>query len=295
MNEYALVTNKSFSKRIELSDWKQHLDSHHSLIIEFKKFLESFNLSLFVDKFIAILRFRCFELADSKSIIEELQVDFQAPEYFVIKIVIKHSQEVIFKEYKLTIADILGWEISSEPLLNTERIEIGILLPSEEPEIIDFLKDPDVWKMRGETYRPLANVHYNYKIHNSKCPWYKYHFVLRLRQNKKPIGFISFYQISKPNLVTPLINQTPYKPVMLSYGLAKSYWGKGLMSESLSACAPWFIENQSIEELVGFVAVNNQGSRRLLQKLGLQECGMLNYPNKNTDLKDISNFVIYKH
>ena len=294
MAEDPLVNNRSFSRQIEQSDWKQHLDSHHLLISEFKRFLEPFHLSLFADRFMGMLRFRGFEVAGSKSSIEDLQVDFQPPDYFSVKIAFRSSKDIISEEHTFTIADILAWPVSSEPLLRTKRLEIGLLLPSDEPEIIDFIKDPDVWKMRGERYRPIVNIHSIYQSNNHEVPWYKYHFVVRMRQSKKPIGFISFYQISQPSLMTPLISQTPYEPVMLSYGLSKFYWGKGLMSESLSAFVPWFIESQTVRELIGFAEINNQGSRRILQKLGLREYGLLDNPMISADLKDRYNFIVYK-
>lgn len=294
MVEDPLVISRSFSWRIEQLHWKQRLDSHQKLIAEFKQFLEPFQLSLFADRFLGIVRFRCFKVAGSKSSIEEVQVDFEPPDRFSVKIALRSSGEIIFEEDIFTLTDILAWQLSSEPLLTTKRIEIGLLLPSDEPEIIDFLKDPDVWKMRGEIYRPLENIHSIYQSNNNEVPWYKYHFVLRMCQSKKPIGFISFYQISKPSLVTPLISQTPYKPVMLSYALSKFYWGKGLMSESLEACVPWFVDSQTVGELVGFADLNNRASRRILQKLGLKECGVLENPKISVELKDMYNFIVYK-
>ncbi len=294
MAEDPLISNWSFSKQIEQSDWRQHLDSHHMLISDFKQFLEPFHLSLFADRFMGILRFRCFEVAGLKSSIKELQVNFKRPDYFSVKVAFRCSEEIIFEEHTFTVADILAWPVSSEPLLRTKRLEIGLLLPTDEPEIIDFIKDPDVWKMRGERYRPIVNIHSIYQSNNHEVPWYKYHFVVRMRQSKKSIGFISFYQISQPSLINPLISQTPYELVMLSYGLSKLYWGKGLMSESLCACVPWFVESQTVKELIGFADINNRGSRRILQKLGLREYGLLDNPAISADLKDKYNFIIYK-
>ncbi|MGL4883443.1 MAG: GNAT family N-acetyltransferase, partial [Waterburya sp.] len=72
------------------------------------------------------------------------------------------------------------------------------------------------------------------------------------------------------------------------------YWGQGLMSESLSACVPWFVKSQTVRELVGFAEINNQRSRRILQKLRLQEYGLLDTPRISADLKDKYQFIVYK-
>lgn len=287
------VSKRSFSQQIDRSDWKRHLDSHHSLICKFERFIEPFG-SLFADKFLGMLRFRCFEVAGPKSSLEQLQVDLQPPNRFNVKVAFRNSEKIISEEHTFTVTDILAWSMNTEPLLTTKRLEISLLLPSDEPKIIDIIKEPDVWKMRGERYSPLANIHSIYQHNHDRAPWYKYHFALQMRQSKKLIGFISFYQISRPSLVTPLISQTPYESVMLSYGLSKQYWGQGLMSESLSVCVPWFVASQNVRELVGFADINNRGSRRILQKLGLQEYELLQNANISADLKDKYKFLIYK-
>ena len=287
------VSKRSICLKNDRSDWKRHLDSHHSLICEFEEFLEPFD-PLFADRFLGMLRFRCFEVAGPKSSLEQLQVNFQPPDRFNIEVAFKNSDKIISEEHTFTVSDILAWSISTEPLLTTKRLKISLLLPSYEPEIINIIKEPEVWKMRGERYSPLANIHSLYRSNYDEAPWYKYHFALQMRQSKKPIGFISFYQISQPSLVTPLISQIPYKSVMLSYGLSKQYWGQGLMSESLSVFVPLFVASQNVRELVGFADINNQGSRRILQKLGLQEYELLPNANISADLKDRYKFIIYK-
>ena len=294
MAEAPLVGKRLFCRQIERSDWKQHLDSHQELICEFKQFLQPFKLPFFADRLIGRLRFRCFEIAGAKSSLEELKVDFQPPDYFKIKIGIRSSEELIFEELTFTVADILAWRMSTKPILSTKRLKIGLLLPSDEPEIIEFLKEPKVWKMRGDRSSPLVNIHSIYQSDEREGPWYRYHFGLRLHQNPKPIGFISFSQISQPSLVTPFISPTPYEPVLLGYGISPSYWGKGLMSESLFACVPWFVSNRSVRELVALAEIKNRASRRILSKLGLQEYGLLSNPKISAELKDSYQFIVYK-
>lgn len=294
MAEDAVVSGRSFSRRIDRTASNQHLESHRLLICDLKQFLEPFHFPFFVDRLMGMLRSRCFEQSGPKSNLEELQIDLQSPQDFRVKIAFSHSKEQFSQEYSFNIAAVLAHPISSEPFLKTQRLEVGLLLPSDEPEVIDFIKAPEVWKMRGERYAPLVNIHTVYPGNDPELPWHRYYFVLRMHQSKDPIGFIGFYQISQPGLITPIISQTPYEPVILSYALSKHYWGKGLMSEALAACLPWFISNQNVRELVAFAEMNNQGSRRILQKLGLQDCGLLENSMISADLKDMYKFMIYK-
>ncbi|MGP1385866.1 MAG: GNAT family N-acetyltransferase [Thainema sp.] len=240
-----------------------------------------------------LLRFRCFEKAGPQVSFEELEIRFQPPDQFHINLTLSDSKEQFFDEYVLSISDILSWPISSKPLLKTERLEIRLLLPSDEPEVIDFIQDPEVWQMRGDRYSPVTNLYSVYRV-NHQHPWYRYYFAVQLGQSETVIGFISFYQISRPEAISPVLNQTPYESVMLSYALSRQYWRKGLMSEALSVCLPWFISTQNVRELIAFAEVDNQGSRRILQKLGLQDHGLLGHSMISPDLRDRYKFMLYK-
>ncbi|MEH2459104.1 MAG: GNAT family N-acetyltransferase [Nostoc sp.] len=272
----------SFSVCIDRSDSQQHLNSHCLLISKFKQFLEPFNFPFFTDKFIGALRHRIYEIAGAKSSLENLQVYFQSPSSFFVKVVVKSLEDIISISYTFTVTDILAFPVNSEALLTTKRLEINLLLPSDEPKIIDFLSDPDVWKMRGQRYSPIENIHFIYQNHSDPVPWYKYNFAIRTRRNNKPIGFIGFYQLSQLD------------SVMLSYGLSKTYWGLGIMSEALAVCIPWFVTSQTVRELVAFAEVNNHSSRRLLQKLGLQEYGLLENSKFSADPNNMSQFIVHK-
>ena len=293
MKESALASQKHFLGKIDRSDSIQHLHSHRLFILELQQFLEPFDFPFFADKFLYLLRFYCRAIAGVKSRLEELEIDFQPPDLFNLKLTVSNSKNSTTKKYVVAIADIIDKAIATDPFLKTTRLQIGLLLPSEEPAIIDFLQQAKVWQMRGERYTPIANVHSCYQPNNIQ-PWFKYYFVLRLLPSNQPVGFISFIQISQPKLITPLISPISYEPVMLSYGLSPSYWGQELMSEALSACVPWFTRDRDIKELIAFAQIKNRGSRRILQKLGLEEYGVLKDPQISRDLKHTYKFMIYK-
>lgn len=284
----------SFSLYIDRSDSQQHLNSHSLLISGLKQFLEQFKFPFFTDKFIGAIRYRVHEVGGTRSSIENLEVYKKSGEPFFIKLVIKGSEGIISTSYKLTVKDIVSFPVASEALLTTERLAISLLLPLDELKIIDFLREPDIWKMRGMPYSPVENIHSTYQNHYDSVFWDKYYFALRTRIYHEPIGFIGFYQLERPDLITPVISQTRYEPVKLSYALSKMYWGQGLMSEALAVCVPWFVKSQNVRELVGFVEFNNHGSCHLLSKLGLQDCGLLENSTSNADPENIYRFVVYK-
>ena len=294
MSDQAIINKRNFLGKIDRTSSNQHLHSHSLFIRELRKFFEPFNLPSLADKFIGIVRFKCFSEAGARFKIEQLEINIQKIDEFEVKVLFTNSEQKYSQNYSLSKSEILAWSISNEALLKTERLEISLLLPSDEPEIIEIIQDPDVWKMRGDRYSPLENIYSSYPCEKEQFPWYKYCFVVRQSENKQVIGFVSFYQISKPSFITPLINQTPYQSIMLSYTLSKQYWGKGLMFEAVNACVRWFLNNQKVPELIAFAELNNRASHRILQKLGLQECGVLKNPAISNDLKDIYQFMIYK-
>ncbi|ACB51878.1 hypothetical protein cce_2530 [Crocosphaera subtropica ATCC 51142] len=291
------MDNRFFSKTLNKADSKQHLDSHYLLIRDFQGFLQPFNLPLLADKFMAMIRFRGLEVAGLKSSLEKLYIKFHPPDSFEVKMTFKNSEKIVIEEDTFSLKAILNWSISHEVVMRTKRLEISFLLASDEPEVINFLQDSTVWKMRGERYTPIMNIHSTYKNDSSQVPWYKYCFAVRLNTNKNTIGFISFYELSQINLldlITPVIGQTFEKPVMISYGLSKDYWGKKIMSEAVCSFVPWFIEHQNVKELIAFSEINNFGSRRILEKLKLKNYGVLKTAHISNDLKDSYKFMVYK-
>ncbi|MEL4894782.1 GNAT family N-acetyltransferase [Crocosphaera sp. Alani8] len=292
------MIQKKFTFRIDSSNWEQHLESHHALIRGLEDFLEPFSLPLLADKFMGMIRSRRLEIADSQFNLEELNITLSSSDTFIVETTFRESEKTITEQQTLTISDILNFPIDSTPLITTERLEIRLLLPSDEPKVINFLRDRDVWKMRGERYRPIVNIHSVYKHKKTQIPWHKYHFAIIMIESKKTIGFMSFHQILGTGLIdflTNFIGEKITQPVMLSYGLSKDNWGQGIMSEAVCSVVPWFVANNQIEELIAFAEINNLGSRRILNKLGLQDYGVIKDSPISEDLKDKYKFLVYRH
>ena len=286
--------DRSFFGKINRSNWQQHLDSHQQFINQLQEFFQSYDYPWLVDRFIGIIRDRCFQLVGDRFHLAELQINCQSLDLLNIKLSVNHADNTLSYAENLAIADVLAFPLTIDPLLITKRWEIGLLLPSEESAIIDFLRSPAMWQMRGERYAPIVNLHSSYQLQDTNYPWFKYHFVLRLLPHKQPIGFISFTQLSQPNLITPVFSSIPYESTMLGYGIDQPYWGQGLMGEALQVCIPWFIQDRKVKELVAFAEVNNLSSRRLLSKLEFAEYGFLKDAQISPDLRDIYQFVTYK-
>ncbi|MEM6255164.1 MAG: GNAT family N-acetyltransferase [Cyanobacteria bacterium P01_D01_bin.156] len=294
MTQDRLESKQHFSAKIDRTTWRCHLDSHHQMILGVREFFAHLNYPPLTDQFLGLLRFRCFETAGPKAELETLAIKAISSDTLGVEVSVFNRQEHFSDTFTVRISDIKDWSLSRECLLHTQRLEIVLLLSSHELQLTTTLKEPLVWQMRGAHYSPMANLYSTYEPSQDKHPWYKYYFAIRLTKSQQTIGFIGFYQISQPKKVSPHISQIPYQSVMLSYGLAKDYWGHGLMSEALRDCVPWFIKNHQVQELVAFAEINNLGSRHILKKLELLEYGLLENSLNSPDLKDTYHFMIYK-
>jgi len=61
----------------------------------------------------------------------------------------------------------------------------------------------------------------------------------------------------------------------IGYGLAKIYWNQGLTTELATALLTWGFQTKCLEQIVGFVNPENIASCRVMAKLGMQDCGVI--------------------
>ncbi|MDR3501188.1 MAG: GNAT family N-acetyltransferase [Legionella sp.] len=75
--------------------------------------------------------------------------------------------------------------------------------------------------------------------------------------------------------------------IELGYALTKNAWNKGYGTELARALIHWGFEHLTIERLVGVINPNNEGSRRVLEKAGMNYVGRSHYWNNEIDLYEI--------
>ncbi len=55
----------------------------------------------------------------------------------------------------------------------------------------------------------------------------------------------------------------------IAYAMGKSYWGKGFVSEALTACVDWIFKKPKITRLYAVTDNENTASQRVMEKLGM--------------------------
>jgi len=61
----------------------------------------------------------------------------------------------------------------------------------------------------------------------------------------------------------------------LAYDLAPAYWGRGLMGQAVTAVLQWAFQGDQIDRVQAFVRIDNNRSRRLLERTGFSREGCL--------------------
>ena len=86
--------------------------------------------------------------------------------------------------------------------------------------------------------------------------------------------------------------------VEVGYALARPYWGKGYMTETLRAMINLAFTQLDIFRVQAFCDVDNLGSARVMEKAGMQREGLLRryvlHPNISDEPRDVYLYAIVK-
>lgn len=142
------------------------------------------------------------------------------------------------------------------PILETERL---ILRPLTEDDYLDCFKwcgDPRVNEYMIYTlYKNAEDVKEWLKTVNTDEKHIDYGFVLK--ESGKLIGSGGIYYHEERDIWS------------IGYNLAFDGWGKGYTTEAISKIIEYAKNRFHIKEIYGTFAVDNIGSRRVMEKLGM--------------------------
>jgi len=84
----------------------------------------------------------------------------------------------------------------------------------------------------------------------------------------------------------------------IGYGLARSHWGKGYMTEATRAVIDWALQQKEIYRVFATTDVENIGSQRVLEKAGMIPEGILRrymiHPNISDEPRDCYMYAVVK-
>ncbi|WP_274648498.1 GNAT family N-acetyltransferase [Paenibacillus humicola] len=157
------------------------------------------------------------------------------------------------------------------PVLNTDRLILRKLEPSDAEALYEYYSDADVTRYM-DWYGPESVeqakdmiVSWNDMYRNRQLlPW-----GLTLNGRDRLIGTVMYMPIRGT------FEQRPLYPVTVGYDLDKAYWNRGMMTEALKAVIDFGLERFGAHRIQAEVAPKNKASLKLLEKLGFKREGVL--------------------
>jgi len=80
----------------------------------------------------------------------------------------------------------------------------------------------------------------------------------------------------------------------IGWRLSKKYWNKGLATEGAQACLDAAASKFNINTVYSFASLANEGSIRVMQKIGMKQVGTFIHP-KIVDYPSLRECVVYKN
>lgn len=172
-------------------------------------------------------------------------------------------------------------------VMETARLRLRRPTLEDAPALFErYTKDPEV--TRHLAWRPHENVTRTQMfLQRCTAAWEKgeaFPWVLTQRSEDEPIGMIE-------------IRMQGHR-VEIGYVLARSYWGRGYMTEAARAVVYWALSQTGVFRVWAVCDVENVASARVLEKLGMRREGTLSrwiiHPNISEQPRDCYCYAVTK-
>ena len=109
-------------------------------------------------------------------------------------------------------------------------------------------------------------------------------YAVTLKENEALVGMFAIHPM--------------HMKIEVGYALARPHWGKGYMTEVLSAVIDWALAQPDIFRVQAFCDIDNLGSARVMEKAGMAREGLLRryvlHPNISDEPRDAFMYAIVK-
>jgi RimJ/RimL family protein N-acetyltransferase len=151
--------------------------------------------------------------------------------------------------------------------IETERLRLRRFTPDDLEAFCSIIGDPEVMRYLGvEAGKPPSRQESEALLYNAIDSWTTHGFSRLAIIDKtlmKVIGLCGWRRFEgTPELI---------------YILTMEYWGIGLATEAAKACLRYGFEQLQFDRIIAFTRVENRGSLRVLQKIGMTYEGMFSH------------------
>jgi len=177
--------------------------------------------------------------------------------------------------------------VKAPETIQTERLLLRKACREDAPAIFNaYAQNPEV--TRYMTWKPHNNIQETEQF-LSACEelWRSgkdFAYAVTLKENKALIGMFAVHPMNLK--------------IEVGYGMARSFWGKGYMTEVLRAVIDWAWAQPDIFRVQAICDVENIGSARVMEKAGMTREGVLRryilHPNISDEPRDVYMYAIVK-
>lgn len=168
-----------------------------------------------------------------------------------------------------------------EIILETERLFIRELSIMDVDAMFEMDSDPEVHKYLGnkpihkkeEALAYIENTRKQYK-ENGIGRW-----AMILKETNEFVGWTGLRLYSEYTFN----NHTNFHDI--GYRLLRKHWGNGYATESAKACLKYAFDTLQLENVYGITELENEGSHRILLKIGLNYVENFHYPKEDMILR----------
>jgi RimJ/RimL family protein N-acetyltransferase len=168
-------------------------------------------------------------------------------------------------------------------VIRTDRLLLRRWRPDDEPKLAAINRDPEVTRYLN---RATADEHAIREFFSRIDEHWREHgfgfFALEVTSGEPDLNgrMIGFAGVAYPNFLPELAERPE-----LGWRLARDAWGRGLAYEAASAARDHALRETGLEELISIIHPENQRSRRLAQRLGMELERLVHNPNIGRDVE----------
>jgi RimJ/RimL family protein N-acetyltransferase len=142
-------------------------------------------------------------------------------------------------------------------MIETERLLLREFTLADLDELARLRSDPEVMRYIGEQSKEKVSQRLAYYISHYESHGFGMWAVID-KERREMIGWCGLI----------FLDGTP--EVEVGYGIARSHWGKGLMTEAARASLRYGFERAGLKRIVAVAMPENTASRRIMEKLGMR-------------------------
>ncbi|MBE5810789.1 MAG: GNAT family N-acetyltransferase [Clostridiales bacterium] len=152
------------------------------------------------------------------------------------------------------------------PVIDTPRLILRKMRMSDAPDVYRYAKDPEVarhvlWEAHQSVWETRAYIRYLLWQYRSGLPG---SWAIELKETGRVVGTIGYMSYNADNAT-----------VEVGYSLAREQWGKGLMTEALTAVIAETFRALDMHRIEAMHFTDNPASGRVMEKCGMTHEGHL--------------------